>query len=611
MCFFWGGLMFFSIRNRLFLISTFLLTIPFIILSIIIPSWFTSIIEEQTQEITVELMDQYSLYIESITTQAQDLGKQVLVNQTTQQWLKLEKDYSDTPKEQTMLMKNQLRMLLSSIMINNSNAMSISVFLNDGAGTWGDNPSLQERNWFKDFTENGQRYVKSHIDPYQQSQIRDSNINSYILPLFDMNTFVLSGIIKVNFPSVLLETALNKIKIGQNGRTYLIDKQGANVLQGQIYTPKRVLEQSLPKIINESNHKGLIETDYNGERYFIFFQKLSVGDWILISEVTESDLFFKVNQLQRNLLFTSAIVFLLTIVASYMLSSNIVNPLGKLARAMRFIERGDFYGAKRFMPTIKSHNNEVGYVIKVFNHTIEQLKRLIQTEYEANIRRKDAEYKALLLQINPHFLNNTLEIIGGLALQGKNKEVMNVSIYLGRMMRYSLNTQSDVVTLGEELNYIRSYTDILKVRYEDTITIIIDEDPETKTFPIIKFILQPLVENAVKYSSIEKKYAEIYIKTEKVRNQVFIVVEDNGSGMSEEVILNLNLLNQEMNDETNNVLESKGNSIGLRNVLGRLKLYYGQNFSYQIESEKKVGTRITFCVNFYRGDMHDEGHNHG
>ena len=575
-------------------------------MSIIIPRWFTSIIEDQTQDLTIEAMDQYSLYTDSITTQAEDLGKQVLVNQTTQQWLRLEKKDEEIPREHSLLQKNQLKMLLSSMMVNNSNGMSISVVLNNGEGAWGNNPNLRNLDWFQDFTIREQRFVKSHIDPYMPAQ---GTSNSYLLPLVDLNTVVSYGFIKVNFPSTLLETALGKISIGKNGHAYLLDQQGANVLEGEIATPKSVLKNSLTKIKTSQKEKGLLETDYHGEKYFVFFQKLAVGDWILVSEVTKSDLFSKVNILQRNLLLISALVFLLTIIASFMLSSNIVRPLGKLAKAMKFIEHGDFLGAKRFMPTIKSSNDEVGYVVKVFDHTVDQLKNLIETEYEANIRRKDAEYKALLLQINPHFLNNTLEIIGGLAVQGKNKEVMNVSIYLGRMMRYSLNTHNDVVRLGEEISYIRSYTDILRVRYEDAIKIDIVEDPETKNLPIIKFILQPLVENAVKYSFIEKTTADIFIKTEKINNQVLIILEDKGIGMSEEVISDL--MSDEIKNGAISVLASKGNSIGLKNVLGRLKLYYSQDFSYKIESEKNVGTRITLCINFDRGDIHDEGYHSG
>ncbi|MCM3653345.1 sensor histidine kinase [Metabacillus litoralis] len=580
--------MFFSLRNRLFIIFTLLLTIPFLILSIIIPNWFTSIMEEQTKDATVEMMEQYSLYIDSITSQAEDLGKQVLVNRTTQQWLKSEMDHSETPSDQRLLIKNQLKMQLSSMMINNSKSMSIAVFLNDGTGTWGYLPTLQETEWFIDFSENNQRWVKTHDDTIA------TNINSYLLPLFDLLTLDLSGVIKVNFPSSLLETALSKIKLGENGRVYLVDRNGSNVLSEKIQTPDYVLNKSLEEISNVQQNKGLIETNYDNEEYLVFFRKLKIGDWVLVSEITKSELFSKINTLQKNLFFISALIFILTIIASYFLSFTIVRPLGKLTKAMKFIERGDFSGAQGFMPTIKSYNDEVGYAIKVFDHTIDKLNFLIKTEYEANIRRKDAEYKALLLQINPHFLNNTLEIIGGLAVQGKNKEVMNVSIYLGRMMRYSLNTKSDVVRLGEEIAYIRNFTDILKLRYEDSISIEIEEDQETKRLPIIKFIIQPLVENAVKYSFIKKHYAELKIKTEKSGEKIFIIVEDNGIGMSEKVIKDL--LDTEINNEAGNVLESKGTSIGLKNVLGRLMLYYGENFSYDIQSEKDKGTRITLCI---------------
>jgi two-component system, sensor histidine kinase YesM len=599
--------MFFSLRNRLLLIFTCLLTIPFVILSIIIPSFFTSVIREQTQELTIEMMDQFSLYVESVTTQAEDLGKQVLVDQNTQEWIRLNRQGSD--KETIDSLMNQLKQGLSSIMINNSNAMSISVLLDDGTGTWGFHSSLHETDWYQDFTQHNHDYVKSHLDPYQQShEMQQKKVNSYILPLIDTNTMISAGVIKVNFPSALLETALNKITIGQNEHTYLLNQQGENILSGKVKTPNSILKQSLKQITTSDDKEGLIEAAYQNEKYLVFFQKLPVGDWILISEVTESDLFARANHLQRNLLLTSALLFFITIIASVILSNNITSPLGKLAKAMGFIKRGDFSGAKRFMPQIKSQNNEVDYLINVTEHTIDQLQNLIETEYEANLRRKDAEYKALLLQINPHFLNNTLEIIGSLALQGKNKEVMNVSVYLGKMLRYSLNTKSNIVPLGDEVNYIKSYTNILKLRYEDMINIQMDIDPETITIPIIKFILQPLVENAVKYSFSEKTFADIFIKTEVIGSQISLSVADKGMGMSEEIISDL--LSQ-AKDETLNVLESKGNSIGLRNVLGRLRLTYGNDFSYHIASIKNEGTKITLLIDLKRGDRQDESVNHG
>lgn len=601
--------MFYSLRNRLFIIFTILLTVPFLVLSLLIPAWFTSVIEEQTKDSTVEMMEQYSIYINSVTSQAEDLGKQVLVNQATQEWLHAESDPAVQSAER-LLIKNQLKMQLSSMMINNSNGMDISVFLNDGTGTWGDNPELAETEWYQEFSKGEKRWVNHHRDPYQLHQpMRETAVNSYLIPLFDMQMLDLSGIIKVSFPSSLLETALGKIKLGENGRVYLLDDNGENVLTGKMETPASVLNDSLGKIQRMKQFNGLIETAYNHEDYLVFFQKLKIGNWTLVSEITKSELFAEIDRLQQKLLIFSGVIFLLTILASYVLSSNIVRPLGKLTNAMKFVEKGDLEGARTFMPTIKSYNHEVGYAIKVFDHTIRKLNELIKTEYKANLRRKDAEYKALLLQINPHFLNNTLEVIGSLALQNKQKEVLDVSIYLGRMMRYSLNTKTDIVMLREELAYIRDFIEIVKLRYDGAITFRIEEDPAAASFPICKFIIQPLVENAVKYSLAEKTSAEILIRTEWRENKLTILIEDDGIGMSQELILQL--LNEEKEYETMGVLDSGGSSIGLRNVIGRLKLFYGSRFSIEILSEKGAGTSIALCIKGNEGDIHDEGHYSG
>ncbi|MGD6846351.1 sensor histidine kinase [Rossellomorea aquimaris] len=591
--------MFFSLRNRLFMIFTLLLTFPFLVLSILIPNWFTSIMEERTKSSTIEMMEQYSLYIDSITSQAEDLGKQVLVNPTTQEWIKSEENDREVSDAERLLMKNQLKAELSSMMINNSKAMSVSVYLNDGTGTAGNLPPLEKTIWFDEFYKDDQRWLRSHND------LMADQVNSYLLPLFDINTLDLSGVIKVNFPSSLLENALSKIKLGENGRVYLLDSLGRNVLTGSVDTPENVVKESLKTIKTETNSSGLIEVPFEKEEYMIFYQKAKVGEWVLVREITKSELFSQVNELQRNLLLTSGWIFLLTIMASYLFSSTIVKPLGKLTGAMKLVEKGEFKKAKQLIPSIKTANDEIGYVVDVFGQTANRLDTLIETEYEANIRRRDAEYKALLLQINPHFLNNTLETIGGLAAQGKNKEVIDVTIHLGRIMRYSLNTESDMVTLGEEMTYIRRFMEILKLRYEEALSVSIQEDPAASPLPIIKFVIQPLVENSVKYSFIEKTEAVLRISTKKVNDWVEIVIEDNGIGIPESIVEELK--RDHGPHESSHVLESKGRSIGLKNVLGRLKLYYGENFTYHISSKEYQGTTIVLRIKSGEGDLHAEG----
>ncbi|MEF3329827.1 cache domain-containing sensor histidine kinase [Oceanobacillus oncorhynchi] len=586
--------MFLSLRNKLFLVFSCVLTIPFLILSLIMPNLFTNYIKEQTQELTIGMMDQFSLYIDSVTIQVADVGQQVLANSITQDWLRVKNSSNnddETLETARLMVKSELNDMLSSMMVNNSNNISVSIFTHDGEGIWGNYPQLDETEWYQDFMENNKTFTHSHFDTNQQSAlIREMPINSHLIPLVDLNTLQDSGIIKVNFSTEMIENSLEKIKIGEHGHTFIIDHQGENVLTGEIQTPQAIIDKSLKQITNMTGSQGLLEIEDEQETYLMFYQQLSVGDWILISEVTEDDLFSHSNQLQKSLLLLSIGLFLITIIASFLFSSSITDPLRGLMKAMRYLEKGDFNNAQKVMPTIRSENNEIRYLLQVFDQMVNRLKQLIDSEYKTNIRRRNAEYKALLLQINPHFLNNTLEIIGGLAAQGKNKEVVNVSVYLGKMLRYALNTESDLVTMAEEIQYIRNYAEILKLRYGGDLQITIEEDQQTKEFPIIKFIIQPLVENAVKYSLISKNHANVEIRAKYQDNQLTLQIADDGVGISDEMIQSLSISNQA---ET---LESSGNSIGLKNVLDRLHLYYGDQFNYHIESELNKGTIITLQI---------------
>lgn len=563
------------------------------------PNLFTNYIREQTQELTIGMMDQFSLYIDSVTMQAADVGQQVLVNSITQDWLRVENNNHDNETLTTarLVVRNELNAMLGSMMVNNSNNISVSIFTHDGEGIWGNYPNLDNTEWYQEFIQQDKTFTHSHIDTNQQSALmRDMPINSHLIPLVDLNTLQDSGVIKVNFSTEMIEESLAKIKIGEHGHAFIVDHQGANVLTGEIHTPQAIIDQSLQQIANQPRKQGLLEIENEQENYLLFYQQLSVGDWILMSEVTEDDLFARSNQLQTSLLLLSIGLFVTTIIASFLFSSSITDPLRGLMKAMNYLEKGDFENAKNVMPTIRSENNEIRYLLQVFDHTMDRLKQLIDSEYKTNIRRRNAEYKALLLQINPHFLNNTLEIIGGLAAQGKNREVMNVSVYLGKMLRYALNTKSDLVTLADEIQYIRNYAKILELRYEGDLQITIVEDQQAKQFPIIKFIIQPLVENAVKYSLMSKNHANVTVTTSYRDHQLILQIADDGVGIPDEVIQSLSISTQA------NTLESSGNSIGLKNVLDRLHLYYGERFSYQIDTVLQQGTTITLEITEERGN---------
>ncbi|UUZ97340.1 histidine kinase [Paenibacillus sp. P25] len=219
-----------------------------------------------------------------------------------------------------------------------------------------------------------------------------------------------------------------------------------------------------------------------------------------------------------------------------------------------------------------------------------RLRHLIETEFETNLRRRNAEYKALLLQINPHFYNNTLEIISGLAAMKREDLVMDATEALAQMMRYSLNLNSDLVRVSEEMDYIRDYLFILRLRHEDRLSVTVEEDAEARGLTIAKFILQPLVENAVKYSLEKEGTAWIGIAARIRDGRLLLSVRDNGIGM--DPVLVRDLLDGSRKGDSASVLSSEGQSIGLRNVLSRCRLMYGERFDLDIHSRLGEGTTI-------------------
>lgn len=588
--------MFFSIRNRLIFVFTALITVPFIILSILIPEYFITVMKKEITVSSQQSMDQYSLYLRTLVSQAEDIGKQVLVSETTQTWLDIVTSES-TSQQEKIVATNAIKDYVNNLMVNNGNGMSITVYLEDGSGIWKDVDPLTEKEWYQEFVEKNKVFTKSHADEprYSLQRIGDEMVNSYLLPLYDFYSLESYGVIKVNFPTSFLEQSLDKVK-NENwkGHTYILDEEGKNILGGPISTSHEIIETSLEKMKDTSKDTGLIQLDFNGKDHFIFYENLGIGNMKIISEVMAYDLFGEVYTLRRNLLVISSILFILTLIASFSVSSRIVSPLEQLTNAMRLLEDGRFKEAKRIIHNHSDHNHEVGFVIQVFDNTIDKLNHFIQKHYEANLLRKNAEYKALLLQINPHFLNNTLEVISSLAAQGRTEDVTKVSVSLSRMMAYSLNTKSNLVTVNEELSYIKKYTAIMKVRYDNDLEVRVDENLNASHVKIIKFTLQPLVENAIKYSLESAEKAKVIITTVLVGQCLEIHIEDNGPGMEKSL---LKELGSHKHGTSEGLLSNSGKKIGLQNVLGRLSIFFGERFSYKINSKEGEGTRISLYLN--------------
>ncbi|EXX85169.1 histidine kinase [Paenibacillus darwinianus] len=592
--------MFYSLRSRLMVVFSILLIVPLTTVIFILSRESSALIRSSIETSTSQTIDQFASHVVTLLTQVEDIGTQVMSNRITQEWTALQLN-PESSVEERVLAKQKLREYFSSYAVNNSNGITLSAFTDQTGGLWTQDKDYILTEWHSQYRQYGRRWTNAHKDRDQADQILTGrDVNSFLLPLVHLQSLREIGFVKINYPTGVLRDAIEKIGFGKTGKVYLLTQDGTSVLGQDLTENRDVLRNGLSQLEQrfEGKTSGVFPIEQNDVTYLLFFRRLPVQDWIIVGEVPEKELYQQISDTTRMLLLLSVLLLVAVIVVAFLLSFGITKPLSAMARAMKHVERGEFGRARQKMPEARAGHSEIGYVTRTFENMTERLRYLIETEFETNLRRKNAEYKALLLQITPHFYYNTLEIISGLAAAKREELVMDATEALGKMMRYSLDLGSDIVMVKEELDYIRDYLFILQLRYEDHLHVAMEEDPAAGEWTIAKFILQPLIENAVKYSLEKEGKAGISLATRVVEDRLSLTVTDNGIGMPQELVDSL--VAEVRSGESIRILDSGGHSIGLRNVLARCRLFYGEQFTLQVESKLGEGTAITLQLPLVR-----------
>jgi two-component system sensor histidine kinase YesM len=605
--------MLYTLRARLVVTFAILLIIPLVAIVLLFTKVSNNVLGDSIESSVSQTMDQNAAFVNQFTSQVDDVANQILSSDVAQTWLnaQMENELSTASMAQ---LNGQLREYLASIALNHSTVSSVSVFNENGKiiGIQDQgfmDPAFIQNDWYLRFKNGDHRWSAAHLDIYQPNYLKDDSVNSLIYPLVLLRNFKGNGLIKVNFPTNSIKDPLEKIQLSQTGRVYLLNWQGTPVLSQNIQHHGDIIGQGLKEAAAARNQASVLSIRTGNQTYKLFYRKLKVEDWVLIGLLPEKELFQKLTDLQYLLLGMGLVLLAVTIIVAIAISSSIARPLTKLAKAMKLVERGDFVNIEQRLPQFNVTHSEIGFVIGIFQNIVRKLKHLIETEFQANLQRRDSEYKALLMQINPHFLYNTLEVMSSLAVQKRSEGVIEVAEALGLMLRYSMKMDSDLVMLKQELQYIRYYISILQIRFGTSLQIDIQDDPSIHDVLIIKFILQPIVENAVKYSRGHAKPAIIKLVLKRNRDQLEIIVEDNGIGMSEAQIASI--LEQPSSQTFVNVLTTDGKSIGLRNVLARCRLYYGSRFEIEIASALGTGTRLIFHLPISEVDSNVSSHARG
>jgi len=291
-------------------------------------------------------------------------------------------------------------------------------------------------------------------------------------------------------------------------------------------------------------------------------------------------------QILSILLIFSAVAF--SVVAAWGLSKSIYTPIKKLHDVTTTITKNDLQAL------MTSDNvDEITELGLSFNIMIGKIKVLLDSKIKEQENLKKAELRALQAQINPHFLYNTLDTIIWMAESNKTDQVVEIVSALSSFFRISLSKGRDWITIGEEVERIRSYLKIQKMRYRDILDYKIEVDEDVSENAILKLILQPLVENAI-YHGIKNKRqgGTINVRArQKNHDEVQLEVEDDGIGFTPEKLAQLRA---ELEDDSGDIKLESGFGIG--NVNKRIRLYYGKPYGLSVQSEYTTGTCVTLVI---------------
>ena len=302
----------------------------------------------------------------------------------------------------------------------------------------------------------------------------------------------------------------------------------------------------------------------------------SYNQWYYYSFVPHRDLNAETANIKRlvNLtLMISAIIFSLLAI---MTAIYITKPLRRIVVAM------NHFGEKKQAIKLDAYSkDEIGVLQRSFNSMSTKIHNLIEEVRVVSAKEKEAELKALQAQINPHFVYNTLDTINWMAIEKQEGEISQMITALSDMMRYTIRSNDQLVTIEEEMKWAKNYVNIQKNRFEDRFGLEFDIDERTLNYKIPRLLLQPFIENAIVHGMEEREYGgliSIRIRLDEPSDNIYVYIEDNGIGMDSNQVQLIN--------------ERRILGVGIQNTNDRVQLKYGAQYGVTISSRVNEGTKV-------------------
>lgn len=416
-----------------------------------------------------------------------------------------------------------------------------------------------------------------NISMVESNNFYDTNGGSTIIK--SLKADIERPVLILNFQeSMLRKLFINSIPI-TGAVYYIIDSQG-NIISHP-YT-NMLGEKEDPEWLSEAvkNETGTSFVNIGGEKSLVCYDTLETNGWICAIVVPVDKMLSTLSNIRFYTVYLTLGLTALAMIIAFIISGWIANPIKKLLKGIKSLGEGKF--PQKIAVAV---NDEIGVLVDNFNEMNEKIQKLIEENYEVKIREKEAQIMALNLQINPHFMSNTLNVINWMAIENNQPEISKMILSLSTMMQYTMENTSELVTFKDDLEWLKSYIFIMSNRYENIFDVIYEFDDRLYNTLVPKLFLQPIVENSIIHGfETTESGGRIKVSGIIIDEKRCFIVEDNGKGMSLENI--------------QKVIKSEGGSIGVKNIDSKIKLLYGNKYGLHIESKEGIGTRIIIMIPF-------------
>ena len=587
-----------SIQSTIFAAISVLVLCAVIVATVISMRYTNSAIYENSVLYTKTIISQLNQNVDSYITYMDNIASFIANSQDAYQ-LFYQKIGEDAAAKEGHI--KRLQEQFNTILKSRDDIRNIGLVQKDGvillnSGYQAVNPDLDlsTQEWYTSAVDNYNQYnlTSSHVQHVIKGQ------RPWVITLSrEVHNFYgtgnSDGVVFIDLNYSAISELCDKNSIGDKGYVFILDQNGNIVYhpsQQQLYNE---LQTENIDIVMNADTDTVVTGTGDDEKIYTFSRSETTG-WTVVGCMNMAELLKDSREANKIYMLTAIVLVVIAMLLSSIISKSITLPIQKLRNSMERVQEGDFKAADIVIPA----ENEIGSLTTSFNvmtHKIEDL--MAQNVHEQELKRK-SELKALQSQINPHFLYNTLDSIIWMAEGKKNEDVVVMTASLARLLRQSISNEDETVSIIQEIQYVKSYLTIQKMRYKDKLEYEIDVDPSIYSVHIVKLVLQPIIENAI-YHGLKYKDSKgmIWVKGHQDGRNAVIEIKDDGVGMDEETLAHI---------FEKHKVNYHSNGVGVYNIQKRLSLYYGQEYGLRYESEKGKGTTVTVVIPMDQEEQHEK-----